>query len=237
MAATKYTYSIATDFPNEAAATAKLSNDIRKSDIATDLSHINTAGDVCDIWFDDALSAGDETILDGIVDAHGGYEEREPFRVVEDPTVEPVTTGTSKVLANDRPAIEFQNGRTGFVALQGVWPYEQYTAAKMRITAKLILKRSGTGSNVRIGVKYKAETVGDDTSAAFAESEFVVVAVTHTTIGEVFSGVVLLDADTCELDDDIVLHVGRDGNNEMGTATNDDISVPIQIIAIKVEAI
>jgi hypothetical protein len=72
MSLTKYTYSITGDFPNDAVAIEKLVVEIDDSSITTALDHVETAGDVCDIWFDDALSGGDETTLDGLVAAHDG---------------------------------------------------------------------------------------------------------------------------------------------------------------------
>lgn len=72
MAATKYTYSISADFPNTKVASDRLVLEIQSSAIVTALDRIDTAGDVCDIWFKDALSAGDETVLDGLVAAHTG---------------------------------------------------------------------------------------------------------------------------------------------------------------------
>src|SRR5574338_92962 len=72
MPATKYTYSISTDFPNQIVATDRLSVEIDNSAIVTALDYINTSGDDCDIWFKDALSGGDQTILDGLVAAHTG---------------------------------------------------------------------------------------------------------------------------------------------------------------------
>jgi hypothetical protein len=75
MASTKYTYSISTDFPNEKVSVSRLTSEIQTSAIITALSSINTNGDDCDIWFKDALSGGDETILDNLVAAHSG----EPF--------------------------------------------------------------------------------------------------------------------------------------------------------------
>jgi hypothetical protein len=65
MAATTYTYSIADDFPGGAVNTAKLHAEIQASAIVTALEGINTSGDVIEIVFKDALSAGDKTILDG----------------------------------------------------------------------------------------------------------------------------------------------------------------------------
>ncbi len=72
MAATKYTYSISGDFPNQAVNPSSLSAEILASAIITALDFINVAGNNCDIWFKAELSAGDETILDGVVAAHQG---------------------------------------------------------------------------------------------------------------------------------------------------------------------
>jgi hypothetical protein len=72
MAATKYTYSISGDFPNQKVDINRLTKEIRESDIVTALDYINVSEDDCDIWFKDALSAGDQTILDGIVANHSG---------------------------------------------------------------------------------------------------------------------------------------------------------------------
>ena len=72
MPATNYTYSISTDFPNQIVATDRLTQEIQSSAIVIALDFINTNGDDCDIWFKDALSGGDETILDGLVAAHTG---------------------------------------------------------------------------------------------------------------------------------------------------------------------
>lgn len=75
MAATKYTYSIGTDFtgleypvPNIAA----LQSEIQNSAIVTAIDYINTVGDDCEIWFKAALSSGDEDMLDALITAHTG---------------------------------------------------------------------------------------------------------------------------------------------------------------------
>ena len=65
MTATKYTYSISTDFPATGLASDRLLSEISTSDIETALDRIDTDGDNCDIWFKAALSAADKTILDG----------------------------------------------------------------------------------------------------------------------------------------------------------------------------
>jgi hypothetical protein len=69
---TKYTYSISTDFPNGKVATDRLTLEIQQSAIVTALDYIETTGDDCDIWFKDPLSAGDQTVLDGVIAAHSG---------------------------------------------------------------------------------------------------------------------------------------------------------------------
>jgi hypothetical protein len=74
MAATKYTYSITNDFPNDLVASNKLSIEIEASSIVGTLERIDTVGDDCDIWFADALSGGDQTTLNGLVAAHSGSE-------------------------------------------------------------------------------------------------------------------------------------------------------------------
>jgi hypothetical protein len=74
MAATKYTYSISGDFPNQKVNEALLIKEIDESAIATALDYINTEGNDCDIWFVDALSGGDQTTLDGLVAAHQGTD-------------------------------------------------------------------------------------------------------------------------------------------------------------------
>jgi hypothetical protein len=65
MAATKYSYSIADDFPATGFNSDRMVEDIEESAIVTALDRIASSGDNVDIWFVDALSAGDKTILDG----------------------------------------------------------------------------------------------------------------------------------------------------------------------------
>lgn len=99
MAATKYTYSIANDFPATGLASDRLAQEISESAITIALDKIATSDDVCDIWFKDALPAADKTILDGdtsapaggLIAAHSG----EPLEDAVAPVIlEP--TGSSK---------------------------------------------------------------------------------------------------------------------------------------------
>jgi hypothetical protein len=80
MAQTKYTYSIADDTAN-AKVSDSLQVEIGDSAIITALDYISQTGDVLDIYMKDALSAGDETILDGVVSAHDGVQLVEPAEV------------------------------------------------------------------------------------------------------------------------------------------------------------
>ena len=83
MSATKYTYSIAEDFPHAKVDTSRLTQEIQASAIVTALDYINSSGDDCDIWFKDALSVGDETVLDGLVAAHSGEPLPDAVQMVE----------------------------------------------------------------------------------------------------------------------------------------------------------
>lgn len=69
---TKYSYSIASDTPNQMVSPSRLENEIKESAIVTAIDRIETAGDVIDVWMKAALSGGDETLLDGLVGAHSG---------------------------------------------------------------------------------------------------------------------------------------------------------------------
>jgi hypothetical protein len=68
---TSYSYTISTDFPGGEINSTKLTTDIENS-IVTALERIDTDGDSVDIIFDDALSAGDKTTLDGDTSAPAG---------------------------------------------------------------------------------------------------------------------------------------------------------------------
>ena len=73
MAATKYTYSISGDFPNQIVNSDTLSYEISTSDITHALEQISTEGDNCDIWFKEELNVNDATsTLPTIVANHQG---------------------------------------------------------------------------------------------------------------------------------------------------------------------
>lgn len=89
MAATKYTYSISEDFPNQRVSVDRLSNEIRQSSITIALDRIDVNDDDCDIWFKDVLtdwssssSSSQLQILNDIVANHSG--EPLPYNAVQD---------------------------------------------------------------------------------------------------------------------------------------------------------
>jgi len=230
-----YTYSTSSDTAGSAVSVARLTEEIENSGISDDLQFIVVAGDLLDIFFDDALSSGDETTLDGLVAAHTGDPLRGWTLVVVDPLPEPLDAGVSRVVANGRPALEVVTGVTGLAAIQGNWPLVPADYAELRVTVKFILKALGTGSNVRLAARAKFHGVGDDSSATWDDSGFVAVAVTHTTLGEVFEGAIVLDASDADLHDAVALQIGRDGDNTFGSGTNDDVDEAIQIIGFEAE--
>lgn len=101
MPLTAYTYSIANDFPGSSVELTKFDAEIRASAIVTALSRIDTNGDVLEIYFVDALSAGEKTILDGdTTNPAGGliaaHDNTLPtFRKSEDQAVSNTTSLTS----------------------------------------------------------------------------------------------------------------------------------------------
>jgi hypothetical protein len=82
MAETTYTYSIQSDFPNHLVCSDRLTQEVGVSAIIVALSRIDTAAGNCLIVFKDALSSGDEDILDGLVAAHSGEAIIHPATVL-----------------------------------------------------------------------------------------------------------------------------------------------------------
>jgi hypothetical protein len=74
MAQTSYQYSIANDTLNGLVNTGKIQDEIQNSAIIIALDYINTEGDNLNIYFKDALSSGDKTILDSLIASHDGIK-------------------------------------------------------------------------------------------------------------------------------------------------------------------
>lgn len=79
MAETSYQRSVVTDFtgliesvPNFSLLQSEIANCAISSAAIT---HINASGDAVYIWFNDPLTVGDESILDGLIAAHTGEKD------------------------------------------------------------------------------------------------------------------------------------------------------------------
>jgi len=156
---------------------------------------------------------------------------RQKLNVITDPSMEAVLPGAAIVVANGRPALEVQAGDTGWGAIQARWPHPNLNVAKLCVCLKFILKATGTGTVARIAARAKAEGAGDDSSADWADTQYLDVPVSHTTLGEVFEGTVQLDASDFDEDDALALQIGRDGSH-----VNDTLDQALQIIGVKAEA-
>lgn len=69
---TTYNYTISTDVTSGTVSVDRMTNEIQGSDIVTALAGVTVVDDSLDIEFKADLSAGDQTILDGLVQAHSG---------------------------------------------------------------------------------------------------------------------------------------------------------------------
>ena len=83
----KYDYSISTDFGGQAIHGRMFQDSIEASELATTVEYVGTKLDVCCVCFESELSAGDKTLLDGLVAA---YDEdayiptRSPEKIMAD---------------------------------------------------------------------------------------------------------------------------------------------------------
>lgn len=164
------------------------------------------------------------------------YDEslREYFFVKDGMNLLAVDEGVTNVIANGRPAIEIGSGITGFGSMQMKWLTSGHS--KIRITVPFVAKEDGTLQYVRIAAKLKAQATGEDSTSAFTPQDAVAVTINNTTIGEIFEAQIELDATGLEADDNVAIHIGRDGDSEIGTGSDDNTTVPIQIFSCKLEA-
>lgn len=111
--ANKYTFNIATDFPNQKVNIGKLEVEIQDSDIVTALDYINSSTTECDVWFKAELSTLDSTAtLPAIIAAHDGErlpEEEAPTMADGRPIVRadtrPIGTSTFFTMTGDNVGI------------------------------------------------------------------------------------------------------------------------------------
>ncbi len=148
-----------------------------------------------------------------------------------------VTTGNaSKVDSNGFSALELQNGQTSFGIWSNVWRRTPTTSVTVKIQFKL--KTAGTGTFVRVAIKYKARSPGEDTSTAFDEEAFASVTVTPGSPDDIYEGIVVLDEANFIEGDAVGMSIGRDGNNDFsGPGDSDDFNKRIHILAFELEVI
>ena len=115
---TKYVRSIFNDFPNKRVNTSDLQLEISNSAISVEFSHIETAGDICNIWFKNVLSASDETTLDATIATHAGNPREEIVKAI---SIREESIGTGGHFCTRSIDVEAAAGSTGTVNVH--WPY------------------------------------------------------------------------------------------------------------------
>lgn len=102
----------------------RLKKEIQDSAIVTALDHIDTddGAQMCDIWFKDALSGGDVTILDGIVAAHTGAPltpklPTQPIKEIDVADLDP------DYARSDCEGINFDAAAGAWTKQEVSWPY------------------------------------------------------------------------------------------------------------------
>lgn len=109
--ATKYTFSVSSDFPNQKAHPTTLQNEINSSSITIAVEEINVIGDVCDVWMKASLSSAEQTTLNSIVAAHQGEcddvdsPRMDDGRPIVRADTRPMHTATFFTMAADSTAI------------------------------------------------------------------------------------------------------------------------------------
>jgi len=159
-------------------------------------------------------------------------DTRAELDIIVDPAPSAILPGASLVVANDRPAVEVQDGGLGWGAVDARWPHELNAKARLKVCIKFILKSLGTGTVARMGARVKAGGEGDDSSETWEDTQYVDAPVTHTTLGEIFIAEFDLDASSFNINDAVALQVGRDGAH-----ANDTLDQPVQIFCVKGVAI
>jgi hypothetical protein len=141
MAATSYEYDVIDDFSG-GVDSAALQYQVEQSAISSAaVTHVDTSWkggtprDKCDVWFDDPLSSGDETILDAVVAAHDGQP------------LENVTVQQGR-LAFDEEGVEIRNDGAGQLRLKDTMTSEktltELATAGTPDLSKVVIEMDGT---------------------------------------------------------------------------------------------
>lgn len=110
MAETKYVYAISTGTLNGLVNSNALESEINASTITIAVSRIETAADVLDVYMKDALSAGEQTTLTQVVNAHPGVPlAQDPETVIVQE--ETIKTGGHIQYSSFELTIDFANSK------------------------------------------------------------------------------------------------------------------------------
>jgi len=159
VASTEYSYSVAGDTLNGLVDEERLTEEIQASAIVTALDYIATSGDDLSVWMKDALSGGDETILDGLVAAHTGEPLVGAGEVIT--TVE--TSGDGTPIFADRPL------RLGRESLKESGDGSESMNVDGRPSGTPVTVWNGTGAS-DTGGDWTASDTGSEQAAADAGS-------------------------------------------------------------------
>jgi len=121
MAASKYTKSVSGDFPS-GVNEDRLTEEISDSSIVTAMDYIFKSGDICDIWFKDSLSTGDQTTLTSICSSHSGLPLLE--KVVPSVRIQEETHDTGGYFQAEILAVNVPSGNAGDITtVDFSWPF------------------------------------------------------------------------------------------------------------------
>lgn len=147
------------------------------------------------------------------------------------------TSGNShKVIYEDVwSALEINQNKSGF-GIAG-FPVDKTVANNIKIRVRWVLKSDGSGTYVRIGVKTFPRSDAEDITIASADDLVVIDAVDISAIseGELVSTDFTLDKTKFTNGDEVSLHVGRDGHNDIVSGeSDDDFGKPVDILSVRI---
>lgn len=145
---TKYTYSIINNTLNGKVNTDTLTTEITTSIIIIALDHIDTNGDILDIWFKDILSLEDQAILNTIISSHTGEIQlnKNPVPITPFKKSSYMTEGgTSNSNGKNMVAIFNPNASGKLTKIWGIW-FRCKSNTGNNVLAGYEIRRSSTQS-------------------------------------------------------------------------------------------
>lgn len=123
------------DYAKSPVAIDALTSEIQKSAIATALDYISTFGAVCSVFFKADLSAGDKTILDGVVSAHAGtplvQNQIQSVNISTIPSFSAKNVGTKKLFARNTGMQETLTAGSNIVTFPITFPWVKITGMEI----------------------------------------------------------------------------------------------------------